>query len=126
MRWLMLTLAVMLAGCGNSEVQKLGSGKPAVEPWPEFLAFAQDQAMSLGYPAGANDWKGVKAAASNPAFKSSIATLEQSQAPAAYVHKDAFIKALKDLAQTAETGSADDVKQKYEAYKQAEAKLTEK
>ncbi len=119
---LLLVVCIQLAGCGNSAA-KQGSGKPNVAPWAELEEFRAGPEMSVAYPAETGDWKAAKKAAGSEAFKAAVAKLEGATPPSGYPHKDDLVKALKELVSAGESGSPEDVKAKFEIYKQATAKL---
>lgn len=115
-------LALVVAGCGNPNAKEM-QGTGPTEPWPELNEFQSGPIMSIGYPAEMDAWGEVKKAAASEEFKAAVAKLEQSSPPSGY-NKDVLVQALKDLIAAAETGTEEDVKAKYEAYRQAVSQAT--
>lgn len=125
--WSLLTVSIILVGCGNPGASKLGQATESVDWEPldainseEYLGGAEI-GLGMGDPASAID------VIVSPEFKSGVDKVESEELPSAWSEKGAerteLVTALRDLISAAEANKRGELKAGLDKVKAAIAKL---
>lgn len=126
MRPLAWCALVIVAGCGNPQAEKLGSGGASVSAEAHDEIFSTEVFGGIEYSAELGDLDSAREIATSPDFKAKVDQFEQAGLPSEWsgreAAKDELVKALRDLIATAESGG--DLKAAIDNVNAANRKLT--